>query len=124
MVSMISGNKSSTLGLMNAFNSEANTPRKSSLSERRQSVSFQFFKDIFDSEVKNFKTEIPTWKGLYVTATDGDNYSLPASEDVLESGYLGSPVKGERETYYPRICLLYTSPSPRDQRGSRMPSSA
>ena len=24
----------------------------------------------------------------------------------------------------PYICLLYTSPSPRDQRGSRMPSSA
>ena len=24
----------------------------------------------------------------------------------------------------PRSCLLYTSPSPRDQRGSRMPSSA
>ena len=24
----------------------------------------------------------------------------------------------------PHICLLYTSPSPRDQRGSRMPSSA
>ena len=25
---------------------------------------------------------------------------------------------------YPHVCLLYTSPSPRDQRGSRMPSSA
>ena len=25
---------------------------------------------------------------------------------------------------YSTICLLYTSPSPRDQRGSRMPSSA
>ena len=25
---------------------------------------------------------------------------------------------------YPKPCLLYTSPSPRDQRGSRMPSSA
>ena len=25
---------------------------------------------------------------------------------------------------YPETCLLYTSPSPRDQRGSRMPSSA
>ena len=24
----------------------------------------------------------------------------------------------------PKLCLLYTSPSPRDQRGSRMPSSA
>ena len=29
----------------------------------------------------------------------------------------------EREVN-PMICLLYTSPSPRDQRGSRMPSSA
>ena len=31
------------------------------------------------------------------------------------------------EKKYPvhsKICLLYTSPSPRDQRGSRMPSSA
>ena len=26
--------------------------------------------------------------------------------------------------FHSRICLLYTSPSPRDQRGSRMPSSA
>ena len=30
-------------------------------------------------------------------------------------------IRGHRRTY---ICLLYTSPSPRDQRGSRMPSSA
>jgi len=28
------------------------------------------------------------------------------------------------QAYYNKICLLYTSPSPRDQRGSRMPSSA
>ena len=27
-------------------------------------------------------------------------------------------------SYMDNICLLYTSPSPRDQRGSRMPSSA
>ena len=27
-------------------------------------------------------------------------------------------------TAYHKVCLLYTSPSPRDQRGSRMPSSA
>ena len=26
--------------------------------------------------------------------------------------------------FHPGTCLLYTSPSPRDQRGSRMPSSA
>ena len=28
------------------------------------------------------------------------------------------------EIYEGKDCLLYTSPSPRDQRGSRMPSSA
>ena len=31
---------------------------------------------------------------------------------------------GFRRTELISICLLYTSPSPRDQRGSRMPSSA
>ena len=30
----------------------------------------------------------------------------------------------DRNIYNVAICLLYTSPSPRDQRGSRMPSSA
>ena len=38
------------------------------------------------------------------------------------------PQKSEFELVQERInnytCLLYTSPSPRDQRGSRMPSSA
>ena len=33
-----------------------------------------------------------------------------------------SPQTVWRRSYY--SCLLYTSPSPRDQRGSRMPSSA
>ena len=35
-------------------------------------------------------------------------------------------LSNEGSTFYesPHICLLYTSPSPRDQRGSRMPSSA
>ena len=32
--------------------------------------------------------------------------------------------KVPKPTYQLIICLLYTSPSPRDQRGSRMPSSA
>ena len=38
----------------------------------------------------------------------------------------GPIAQRSREKYGPRrnLCLLYTSPSPRDQRGSRMPSSA
>ena len=38
---------------------------------------------------------------------------------VLDSDCSLEPINGESED-----CLLYTSPSPRDQRGSRMPSSA
>ena len=33
-------------------------------------------------------------------------------------------LQGYKNLYVSDICLLYTSPSPRDQRGSRMPSSA
>ena len=43
---------------------------------------------------------------------------------VEEHGRL--PEHGENGDIFERLyaCLLYTSPSPRDQRGSRMPSSA
>ena len=42
------------------------------------------------------------------------------SGDALS--YLRKPNQGNVDVYW--TCLLYTSPSPRDQRGSRMPSSA
>ena len=41
--------------------------------------------------------------------------------DALGPGCVSCPITGRHYTY---DCLLYTSPSPRDQRGSRMPSSA
>ena len=47
---------------------------------------------------------------------------LVDSDDVDEPQRL--PVDPERVDRNDRDCLLYTSPSPRDQRGSRMPSSA
>ena len=37
---------------------------------------------------------------------------------------IGDPYFIEGVKYTPRDCLLYTSPSPRDKRQSRMPSSA
>ena len=55
------------------------------------------------------------------------NYAASNVDEVQLSGPVGNySVEG---TYsYHQIasssCLLYTSPSPRDQRGSRMPSSA
>ena len=40
------------------------------------------------------------------------------------ANYYGVDLNKVLDTALPKICLLYTSPSPRDQRGSRMPSSA
>ena len=49
------------------------------------------------------------------------------SRDLLEIDLVKLEVLGDKQTLLPDpvgTCLLYTSPSPRDQRGSRMPSSA
>ena len=57
------------------------------------------------------------------TSEVGDNtgdYLLDAYVSYAVTNRI-SVLFGQRATY---TCLLYTSPSPRDQRGSRMPSSA
>ena len=53
----------------------------------------------YDYGARNFDPYLGRWFGI----------------DVLAEAY---------ESLSPYVCLLYTSPSPRDQRGSRMPSSA
>ena len=62
--------------------------------------------DAIRNLVRHFSdSNIGAVSGKVVLVNDGLSYS--ASEDAYYS-----------------VCLLYTSPSPRDQRGSRMPSSA
>ena len=45
-----------------------------------------------------------------------------AAENNLE--FFDAKMQAVKVFYKTTPCLLYTSPSPRDQRGSRMPSSA
>ena len=56
---------------------------------------------------------------------DADQFDMdsePGNDpDTDDDGMIGSEDDNPNDT---GICLLYTSPSPRDQRGSRMPSSA
>ena len=63
-------------------------------------------------------TESP-WAGHYRMGSYV-NEELPA---LIEANF---PVRGDKRGIFGHSmgCLLYTSPSPRDQRGSRMPSSA
>ena len=57
-------------------------------------------------------------------AVFSDKFSgtLTAKEalDTIKDVFQASDINAE----FFSVCLLYTSPSPRDQRGSRMPSSA
>ena len=47
---------------------------------------------------------------VHPSPEEGEKYFRPWIGGAMETGY--------------SVCLLYTSPSPRDQRGARMPSSA
>ena len=62
---------------------------------------------------------------VVVSAMSGETNRLVALVDDLDADRIGDEDMhgGAIEDEYDS-CLLYTSPSPRDQRGSRMPSSA
>ena len=67
-----------------------------------------FAADSFGATAEETPLEEIEFQGLTLILAQGP-------EAVLALVVRGNP---------PRTCLLYTSPSPRDQRGSRMPSSA
>ena len=87
---------------------------------------FGFITDGFKTRVSSFVTAaIPVLMALsgIVPGLEGvveflDSLLLLTASGITW-GLAGKAVKAKT-----RSCLLYTSPSPRDQRGSRMPSSA
>ena len=50
--------------------------------------------------------------------------AAPAAATTTQVALAGDAEAGQKVFRKCKACLLYTSPSPRDQRGSRMPSSA
>ena len=69
-----------------------------------------------DRDIENFDIE------KLVEATDGF-VGAEIEQAVIDAMFIAFD-DDSREFTTEDICLLYTSPSPRDQRGSRMPSSA
>ena len=79
---------------------------------------------------------LPPVKDVYVTMLPGGDYKETSNKSIelVKKGFNPVPhfparsIQSDTELkdYVSRCkdCLLYTSPSPRDQRGSRMPSSA
>ena len=68
-----------------------------------------------ETEVSTVKEKADLLAYQWIAAQAKELFQRPAS--LLDK-------KIEIEPRHDMICLLYTSPSPRDQRGSRMPSSA
>ena len=72
--------------------------------------------DKFERQVMARDEAIALFKGL------GEHFKVELIEDLPEDEVLTIYKQGK--WFDLCFCLLYTSPSPRDQRGSRMPSSA
>ena len=68
--------------------------------------------------INKFEESLDRWRELYKTATK----QLNEAHEINTNPAAARKDKESAERRY--SCLLYTSPSPRDQRGSRMPSSA
>ena len=76
---------------------------------------------------------LPKWLQQGIIAWNRGSLELENGSKILAASTSASAVRGmsfnviflDEFAFVPNhICLLYTSPSPRDQRGSRMPSSA
>ncbi len=83
-------------------------PVKSSLSKIRQSISYLFFKDIFESLITDYEPLRKTFHGFYIYAIDGDQLALSRSKDLLKEGYCGYPCPNEMETHFLRMYLNST----------------
>ena len=78
------------------------------------------FKTYAQQVVKNAKVLADTLVKRGLRIVSGRTESHVMLVDLRSKGITGK----EAEAVLGQACLLYTSPSPRDQRGSRMPSSA
>ena len=82
----------------------------------------------WDSEKKTSKQKVLEYLGSVENLTI-DNIPKDYRTGSIRKFFIKNQTKlngevVEKQKNLEMICLLYTSPSPRDQRGSRMPSSA
>ena len=84
----------------------------------------QKLKTIFGKQMKSIWLDSPWEKDMFNVNVLGEKPTKIISEADFYKNNLKDNYTNNSQLYDLIICLLYTSPSPRDQRGSRMPSSA
>ena len=73
-------------------------------------------------DFKNISQKLGSNSSLVQAA--GGNTSIKSSESMLIKASGTWLINSKKEEVFVEVCLLYTSPSPRDVEESRMPSSA
>ena len=81
----------------------------------RSTVTITSFNELFESYIKRYSA--------FTVATSKEKATNAVFLKFVNTNHL-KLIQIEEDTIYNIICLLYTSPSPRDMRRSRMPSSA
>ena len=76
------------------------------------------------AEIVNREAGASTAIELKVIRNDLVQYTYPWKGEQIPTQKIQIVLQSKVAEQYCLGCLLYTSPSPRDQRGSRMPSSA
>ena len=102
------------------------------LIEETQHAFPEFCFCIVDNNIDELPTIVSEFKNIHFirgSLTDKETYKrarIQEQKDVIifPSRFDGSDVDAETRTVVELVCLLYTSPSPRDLSTSRMPSSA
>ena len=84
---------------------------------------YQFVDTFFECKMSISMTESKEF-GASVSVSGGFNVGFAAVSASVSASYSQKYQYSAEASSLVRTCLLYTSPSPRDQRGSRMPSSA
>ena len=82
-----------------------------------------FFNEILFIVERRRRDKINTWI-MKIAAVVPDCQMDQSKQGTSKGGVLSKALDHIVKLRQENDCLLYTSPSPRDQRGSRMPSSA
>ena len=87
-------------------------------------ISFGIGKNSGGGGVFDFASSNELWRASIEILDFVSLTNASYSGGIIITDWFAGNKKQEQGTRELKICLLYTSPSPRDQRGSRMPSSA
>ena len=82
-------------------------PTKSAFCKVRGKISWQYFAELCENLLTEFKEHRPTFEGMRVYAIDGFMATIPKSQDINDNGFFGRWVSSWRRSYYPKAFIVH-----------------